>query len=379
MSTHPENPALPQTAPPEQPAPTAYPAPTQQQAPWVQPSPLQGNYSQPSNPAYPAAPYSGQYLPPTRPYNPGPLPYHRLSFADPKNAWWKPLPEGAIGVAFFIVFQLILTVPLLVAMFTNPDFSGIFSGSTSDEMMANFTTAAFENPWIFAYLFGSIAVMFPSLWLARLLIGPKPWGLIHSVAGRLRWGWMLLCTGIAGIIFLGLPFIIGLFESGEPAEPWREPATPLWVFLLLLVTLVPVQCYAEELVFRGYLMQTLGGWLKNPAWAIILPAPLFMLGHGYDLWGQLSVLCMGLTAGFLVWYTGGLEAAIALHIVNNVLSMFSGLMGTADPFANAGSKPLDFVVVLAIELLYASVVVFAARKRKIQRVRPAPGDAEITA
>ncbi|MBM7052101.1 CPBP family intramembrane glutamic endopeptidase [Rothia sp. ZJ1223] len=320
----------------------------------------------------PNAPHPGQYPAFARPYNPRPLPHHRLAFADPKNAWWKPLVEGAIGLGIFLALQTLLTVPLVAAIFMVPDFPSLFSETDPSKAMEAFTTAAFENPWVFAYLFASIAVMFPSMWLARLIIGPKPWGLVHSVAGRLRWGWMLLCGGIAALIFLLVPLAITPFMGGaEATEPWREQASPLWIYLVLLITLVPIQCYAEELIFRGYLMQTIGRWLKHPAWAIILPAPLFMLGHGYDLWGQLSVLCMGLTAGFLVWYTGGLEAAIALHVINNVLAMFSGLMGTVDPFANAGSTPADFFTVFAMELIFAGAVVFAARKRKIQRVRPA--------
>lgn len=285
--------------------------------------------------------------------------------ADPKNAWWKPLAEGGIGLGFFVVFQIILSLPLIISEFTGK--THIFgAGAGSQDALTN---AAFDNPWIFAFLFASIAVMFPALWLARLILGPKPWGLIHSVAGRLRWGWMFSCGAIGIVIYYLVPLAISLLaHENQNATMWREQASePLWIFLLLLFLLVPIQCYAEELVFRGYLMQTIGRWLKHPAWAILLPAPLFMLGHDYDLWGQLAVLCLGVTAGFLVWYTGGLEAAIALHVINNLFSMYAGIMGISDPFARGGSTPLAFLTVFSIEVFYALAVVFLARKRKIQR------------
>ena len=141
--------------------------------------------------------------------------------------------------------------------------------------------------------------------------------------------------------------------------------------LVAIALVVPVQAYAEELVFRGYLMQTIGRWLKHPAWAIVIPAPLFMLGHLYDLWGQLSVLVMGLAAGYITWCTGGLEAAIALHVVNNLLAMSFGVLGMADPFLQEGSTVGMFISSLVSNGLFVLVVIWAANRRGLERTRPA--------
>src|SRR5690554_7984578 len=46
-------------------------------------------------------------------------------------------------------------------------------------------------PSVLAFSLISIALMLPSLWLATLIMGPRPVGLLSSVTGRLRWGWML--------------------------------------------------------------------------------------------------------------------------------------------------------------------------------------------
>jgi hypothetical protein len=35
--------------------------------------------------------------------------------------------------------------------------------------------------------------------------------------------------------------------------------------------------------------------------------PLFVLGHGYDLLGQIGVGLFAVAAGWLTWRTGGLE------------------------------------------------------------------------
>lgn len=118
---------------------------------------------------------------------------------------------------------------------------------------------------------------------------------------------------------------------------------------MFAVVLVPLQSAAEEYVFRGQLMQTIGSWLKRPAFAILLPVPLFVVGHDYDLWGQLDIAVLALAAGWLAWRTGGLEAPIALHLVNNVLFTVMTAFGYADPNSTHGT-PTDLAASAATTL-----------------------------
>jgi len=76
---------------------------------------------------------------------------------------------------------------------------------------------------------------------------------------------------------------------------------------------------------------------------------------------------MGVAAGFMVWYTGGLEASIAMHVVNNVYLMFMGVIGLVDPYAQEGSTFVDFLWATGIELLLVVVIMYAARKVGITR------------
>src|SRR5690606_28949413 len=178
----------------------------------------------------------------------------------------------------------------------------------------------------------SIVLLLPAYVLASLLInGPKT-GFVSSVAGRLRCGWMLLFAGAAIAVGLGLSalslLLPGEAGAGEPTDPTSNPA--LWATFAVLIVLVPLQSAAEEYVFRGYLMQAIGRWLRHPAFAILLPVPLFVLGHLYDPLGQVSVGVFAIAAGWLSWRTGGLEAAIALHVVNNLMAFMLALWGLAD-------------------------------------------------
>ena len=92
-----------------------------------------------------------------------------------------------------------------------------------------------------------------------------------------------------------------------------------------------------------------GTWLKSPLWGIILPVPLFMLGHGYDWVGQIDIACFALCMGALVWRSGGLELAILVHAANNTMSFLLAPLtpnsleqGAVNPAALLFSLPLIF-------------------------------------
>ena len=305
---------------------------------------------------------------------PAALPYHRLGHADPRHRWWKPLYELGIAVAAFLTFQLLLgLVGGFALIATDPgaldQLADIGPTGAPDGVM--------ESPGIFALTWLSVITMLPAVILARLALGPRPLGLISSVIGRLRWSWMMTCVGL-GLAVYGIGqggLILLSLALGEPAPEPPVSGGTLAVMALLVLTLVPVQCAAEEYAFRGYLMQTIGRWLRHPAWAILLPAPLFMLGHLYDAWGQASVGAMAVVAGWLCVRTGGLEAAIGLHIGNNLPLMLLGITGLADPFAEEGSTALSFLIAVAFELTYAALAVRLFDRRGHQRTWTPPAPA----
>lgn len=292
------------------------------------------------------------------------LPYHRLSFAYARSRWFSPLLEGLLGVAIFMVLAIMGAVVFsLITVIHSRSMSNLA------QTLETLQSRVLIDPVVMIYVFGTNALMIPALFLARLVCGPKPLSLVHSVLGRIRWS-LLGIACLLGLVCYGTYYLAALGMDGFSTLGFyhHQPAEPVfWVFILLSITIIPLQCYAEELVFRGYLMQTIGRWLKHPAWAIILPAPLFMIGHAYDLWGQASVLAMGLIAGFLCWYTGGLEAGIGMHIMNNVLTVFMGMFAGADPFAQGGSSPEDFALGVAVELAYAVLMCLYVRYKGYER------------
>lgn len=255
------------------------------------------------------------------------LAFHRLIFARRRSGWWTPLVTGLLALAFYIAFLVVVVVITVVAAFADE--------SILDRLQSMAVNPTFDltDPFLVLILLGTIALMLPAYVLASLIVNGRRIGLISSAAGRLRWRWMLLCTGAAAVIAVVLTALSLLIPTD--AAPSTPPAeNPLWwATLIVLLLLVPVQAAAEEYLFRGYLMQAIGRWLKHPAFAILLPVPLFVLGHLYDIYGQIGVGIFAVAAGWLTWRTGGLEAAIALHVVNNLLGFLLGLAGGGDPTA----------------------------------------------
>ena len=289
------------------------------------------------------------------------LPYHRLSHVNPRARWFTPVLEGLLIAGIYFVLLLIVSFALLAfAVMLRVPYDYL---TDLQRIYAN----VFKTPLVFIALLITIIPVIPAIFIARLITNFKPLGLIHSIAGRMRWSYLgvFLSFGflIFGLYYVGFATLDGSLTTQNSVHPLNSGM--FWLYIVLILLIVPFQCYAEELLFRGYLMQTVGRWLKNPAWAIIIPAPIFMVLHGYGLWGLLSVLTMALIAGFLCWYTGGLEAGIGLHIANNVSIFIFGLLGLADPFdANREAQALDFVQALILQLAFAGLVYMYAYRQK---------------
>lgn len=290
---------------------------------------------------------------------PAPLAFHRLVLARRRSQWWTPLLVGLLGAVFYVVASVVL---VLVAFAL-----AIIVQGTSFVMPPLDEASLFDitNPGLIAVVLLSVALMLPSYVAASAIINGPRLGLTASVVGRLRGRWLLLCLGVsvvAAALMIGASFLLPAVQTTAADQagiitPAENPQ--VWVTLAVIVVVVPFQAAAEEFVFRGYLMQAVGRWLRHPAWAIVLPVPLFVLGHTYDPLGQTAVGLFALAAGWLTWRTGGLEAAIALHIVNNVVAFGLALAGAAD--ANAKDSSLESLVastlmigvyVLAVEWLY---------------------------
>ncbi|WP_223622033.1 CPBP family intramembrane glutamic endopeptidase [Microbacterium sp. EST19A] len=293
--------------------------------------------------------------------------FHQLARLRPRYRWWRMLLTGVLGVAFYAAILLVVMVPVGVASALIPEW-----GAELQILMGTMQFFDLDRPWLLIALVLPLILMIPALLLASRIVEGRGVGLLSSVTGRLRLGWLgkslLLALGVFAVYFavsLGVTAATGTDIAPDFSHP------NLWIMVLLVLLLIPFQAAAEEYVFRGYLMQLVGGWLRHPAFAILLPVPLFILGHGYDVWGAASVGVFAIVAAWLTWRTGGLEAAISLHIVNNALIFLFGSVGMVDANATSGT-PIDLLGSAAAMVVYALLADRWARRLGVVRTVPAP-------
>jgi membrane protease YdiL (CAAX protease family) len=165
-------------------------------------------------------------------------------------------------------------------------------------------------------------------------------------------------------VSFGISYGIYPLIDGE----WLDlPTTDLTLFAIcagVIVLLTPLQAAAEEYVFRGLLAQAVGAWTRYVPFAVILPSVAFASLHGYDWWGLADVFVFGIAASLVVWRTGGLEAGIAMHTVNNVASFLllaSGSLGTTVNEPTAGS-PVSLGISIVTMAIWVPWMSWLARR-----------------
>jgi membrane protease YdiL (CAAX protease family) len=131
-----------------------------------------------------------------------------------------------------------------------------------------------------------------------------------------------------------------IFSEAERPILSMSPVLPWAVWLAPAVILLLLQTSAEELVFRGYLLQQLSARFNSIIIWAVLPSFLFGILHfdpeTYGANAYLYVLnttAFGIMASIITLRTGNIGAALGIHFVNNLLALcgvgfagsFSGL------------------------------------------------------
>jgi membrane protease YdiL (CAAX protease family) len=278
-------------------------------------------------------------------------------------AWWRPL----LGLLLLAVVYAALAVATAVAGVLGLLVSGADPGRLPD-----LAVDEFSDPWVLLFLNASLIVAIPCVWMVWAVAHGMRRGWSSSVLARLRRRLLLPYTLIALAtlgVGIGLSVLI-TFTVGD--EQVTGPVSSFgWLLVVVLLT-TPLQSAAEEYVFRGYLSQAIAGWIRAPqvgaVVAAVLSAALFAAAHGsQDPLTFLDRFAFGLAASAVVWLTGGLEAAIVLHAVNNVLVfVLAGALGegvaTEEVPAGIG---LGFAV-LSLASMAAYVAVVARTRRRVQ-------------
>jgi membrane protease YdiL (CAAX protease family) len=193
---------------------------------------------------------------------------------------------------------------------------------------------------------------------------------VLSVTGRFRWRWALRCLAVVTplwVAYLALTWVVFDQEVLPRSEQWVG-----LVVVSLLTT--PLQAAAEEIAFRGGLVQSVGSWFRSPVLALVVTTVLstaaFVAAHGSaDPWIGVEIGSLAVAGCYLAWRTGGLEAVIVVHAVNNVLITVSGavLGGLEESYVDTETtgSPVSALMSVAVTALATALLLMVARRRGI--------------
>ena len=237
----------------------------------------------------------------------------------PGFAWWRSVLGVLVAVSlYFVVVSVVSQVVVLISY-------GITRPSTPyKDYYAQ--AQAFELP---AGMVGAnlgIACLIPISFVVVMIVHQVRPQWLGSVRPRLRWRWLGISLGIAAVSLAAVFAVSTLFGPAVPIKPQPQ----FWIFMIVIVLTSPLQAAGEEYLFRGYLLQALGSIVRAPWFGVVASAVIFALFHGtQNVPLFIDRLAFGLLAAMLVWKTGGLEAAIGAHVINNVYAFgLAGLTGT---------------------------------------------------
>ncbi|MFJ3822050.1 CPBP family intramembrane glutamic endopeptidase [Streptomyces nodosus] len=300
----------------------------------------------------------------TPPQLPG-LPYHRMARYTAFHRWWRPL----LGTLLLVCGSVLVSAFLYILADVLGRAAGYPELPNGDVDFGPIPGTAMDLAFI--------ALDLPLVLLTVRWVGRRPAGTVSSVTGRPRWRWLAWCLLAAVPAVMLLPAVAVFL----PDEQGDAGAADVWVgwqtFLLslaMLAALVPLQAAAEEYVFRGWLLQAAGSFLRFPWLAVLPQAVLFAAAHGWGTaWGFADLVFFGLVAGWLTIRTGGLEASIALHVMNNLLA-FGLSAAFVDGLASdetAADAPWQLAVAdMSTVAVYAAIVLWLARRRAPLNMSP---------
>ncbi len=337
-----------------------------------QPYPGPGPVPPQGVPAYAPAPRRDMTFP-----HPEPTPYHRMLRTWTYQPWKPAVGILLVVIGFFVVTSLVyIVVAAVLAAFE--------SGSWIDNFMASADLSHVGPAALLGLNLGLASMILVTWFVMRVLHNLRPrW--LTSVVPRMRWRFFAICLGLA-VIALAAQVLVGSVLPGDSAGMSGKlndftTSTAIAAVVVLLTT--PLQAAGEEYLFRGYLLQAVGSLFGSKWVAISVTGLLFALAHGAQNFPLFfDRLAFGLIAAWLVTRTGGLEAGIALHVLNNFLAFGLALSyGDLSETLNVSEASWwNIVLTVTQSAVYAALVLYVARRMGLQTLtrppstQPGPAD-----
>ena len=235
-----------------------------------------------------------------------------------KNDWWR----YAIGILLiFFGWQIVGIVPLsLVAVLHSSDIHAFQQAAADNFMSLGINSNLYLFSMIMMFAIGLLFIY----WVITK-IHKRSFTSALTSRKKLDWKRVFFAFGIwfmASLLLFGIDY----FMAPENFE-WNFKLVPFLTLVLVTLFFLPLQTSFEEVLFRGYLMQSLGALSKNRWFPLLFTALTFGLLHlfnpeveklGYMV--MIYYIGTGLLFGMTTLLDEGLELALGMHAANNIVA-----------------------------------------------------------
>jgi membrane protease YdiL (CAAX protease family) len=236
-----------------------------------------------------------------------------------KGIYANKSSSAKIGVLFLLIFVSVILhtiiATVLVYLFTDNGLALIQQQDLSNQVSVNYLKLM--------QLFSGVGLFItPTLFYAYLTNFDFKFAKLSRQNTILVIAIMLLITPFIGLLLewnmmIYFPEWLLQFDINSEAfvDAFLQMGT-IWDLLFTLLVLAVVPAIGEELLFRGYLQQKLGNWLRNPHTTILITAFLFSAIH-FHFQAIIPRFVLGVLLGYLFYWSNSLWLPILAHFANN--------------------------------------------------------------
>ncbi len=297
--------------------------------------------------------------------------YHE-ALSEPRRPWWI----AALALSTFAASVVAMSVLLSFAALELDIALGL---STLDDASSG---AIVITPTVFLANNLVLASLIPiSMLVQWAFFGVRPrW--MHSVTGA--WRWHLVRRSALFIVPIFLLYAGGGLALAAVELVETPPSGTTLALLVIIVLTTPLQAAGEEYGFRGFIARTVGSWSTRPGLSFALGTTassiVFALVHlAADPWLIAYYLVFAVAMSLIVRATGGLEIAVLIHTLNNVLLLGPAIvLGSLEESFDRGAGsagPLVLVPMAVIAIITAVAVRWASRLGGVSAAPSPPGRA----
>ena len=284
-----------------------------------------------------------------------------------KTAWYT---YAVTLILVFLGWQVLGVLPLVsVAAYCSESIEEFTQAGA-----ANFMSLGVNNNLYLFLMIVSFAIgLFTLLWSVKKIHQRSIISLVTSRAkiDKRRILYAFLAWGVVSVLVVSVSI-----AAAPAAYVWNFKAIPFFTLLFISLVFLPLQTSFEELLFRGYFMQSLGCLVRNKWFPLLCTSVVFGLLHWLNpevqKLGAISMVFYigtGLFYGIVVLMDEGTELALGLHAANNIVAAFFvttdwTVFQTDALFVSVSEPTVNWELFFPVFVLYPLLLLLFAKKYK---------------